>query len=494
MREFYNADNIEIMKKYPDKYFNLAIVDPPYGINIGKKVDGDKPFGKSGTIRHGIGLGIVESKTYKSFDDSRIPGPEYFKELFRVSKNQIIWGGNYFIEHLFNTSCMIVWDKVKTGFFADAELAWTSFKTATRIFKYQWNGLLQEDMKNKEKRIHPCLPAGQKVYFNKKWDNIENIKIGDKNRYGQVINISNHYADKLIEIKTGKNKTTSTWNHPFLIKRDNIIYWIQADKIKKGDYLLTSAFVYDTLKPLINKKKEKIWDIKRQKKVISDIQKTEVGNFVLNIVLYGKDIMVKFLSVCRYIIKILIKQTTIFQIYNLSRHLNINGITPVVELSMVNGKSPAKNAENIKNVIKKIGIIQEGGLTESYVKNVLSKNLLKRERFSLRKVGNVKIINQKTKVYNLTMSDIPAFDTEIGLSHNTQKPVALYKWLIRNYAEKGQIILDTHVGSGSSLIACEDMGLDYVACEIDTEIYNDAVKRLNQYREQLKLFEPTFEQ
>ena len=72
-----------------------------------------------------------------------------------MSVNQIIFGGNYFIKHLHNTSCVIVWDKDNSGNFADAELAWTSFKTAVRIFRYRWNGMLQQNMKHKENRIHP---------------------------------------------------------------------------------------------------------------------------------------------------------------------------------------------------------------------------------------------------------------------------------------------------------------------------------------------------
>jgi site-specific DNA-methyltransferase (adenine-specific) len=158
MTQAFNLDCMEGMKQWPDKYFELAIVDPPYGINIGKngKAGGDKPFGSNTkSFRHGIGLGVVESKCYKPFDDSDIPTKEYFKELKRVSVDQIIWGGNYFIQHLYNTSCFIVWDKIKSGYFADCELAWTSFTTATRMFKYRWNGMLQQDMKNKEIRQHP---------------------------------------------------------------------------------------------------------------------------------------------------------------------------------------------------------------------------------------------------------------------------------------------------------------------------------------------------
>jgi site-specific DNA-methyltransferase (adenine-specific) len=75
--------------------------------------------------------------------------------MIRVSQNQIIFGGNYFVEHLYNSPCWIVWDKDNSGNFADCELAWTSFKTAVRKIKYRWNGMLQENMKEKEYRFHP---------------------------------------------------------------------------------------------------------------------------------------------------------------------------------------------------------------------------------------------------------------------------------------------------------------------------------------------------
>jgi site-specific DNA-methyltransferase (adenine-specific) len=148
----YQADCMKMLPQIPDKYYQLCIVDPPYGVNIGTVVGGGKPFGSSVENRRGK---VIMPKIYRSFDDSRIPEKEYFEELKRVSVNQIIFGGNYFINHLYNTSCMIVWDKDNSGNFADAELAWTSFKTAVRIFRYRWNGMLQQDMKNKEFRIHP---------------------------------------------------------------------------------------------------------------------------------------------------------------------------------------------------------------------------------------------------------------------------------------------------------------------------------------------------
>jgi site-specific DNA-methyltransferase (adenine-specific) len=151
---------MEAMKEFPDNYFELAIVDPPYGIGEGsKKIHS----------RHKSQL----KYTAKDWD-YLIPTPEYFKELFRVSKNQIIWGANHFIENINkNSSCWLFWDKDGFGDFADGELAWTSFKTAVRKYKFTWNGFRKQMPQN---RIHPT----EKPYNLYKWQ-IENFaKEGDK--------------------------------------------------------------------------------------------------------------------------------------------------------------------------------------------------------------------------------------------------------------------------------------------------------------------------
>jgi site-specific DNA-methyltransferase (adenine-specific) len=141
--EVYNMDCIEGLKHYPDKYFDLAVVDPPYGI----KMDGGKIGGDN--------CGKAKDYTKKEWDNEP-PPLEYFYELFRVSKNQIVWGANHFISRMpYDSSCWLIWDKDNTGNFADCEMAWTSFDTAVRKFKFRWNGMLQQNMKDKEIRIHP---------------------------------------------------------------------------------------------------------------------------------------------------------------------------------------------------------------------------------------------------------------------------------------------------------------------------------------------------
>lgn len=145
MNHLYPMDNMDGMRQFPDKYFELAIIDPPYGIH--------QSGGKNKTRNK-----ATECKNYKDFygEDKEPPKKEFFDELMRVSKNQIIFGANHFISRIpYDSSCWIVWDKDNTGNFADCELAWTSFKGAVRKFRYRWNGMIQEHMDDKEFRIHP---------------------------------------------------------------------------------------------------------------------------------------------------------------------------------------------------------------------------------------------------------------------------------------------------------------------------------------------------
>jgi len=145
---FINCDCMDALKQMPDKCIDLSICDPPYG-----------GVTQGGYMTNQMGGGVAKNRNdyHLSLWQCERPSEEYFKELQRVSKNQIIWGGNYYASLLPDSQCWIVWDKEKPEgvSFADAELAWTSFNLATRIFHFAWNGMLQGDMKHKEYKIHP---------------------------------------------------------------------------------------------------------------------------------------------------------------------------------------------------------------------------------------------------------------------------------------------------------------------------------------------------
>lgn len=157
LSEVYNEDCMVGMTRYPDKHFDLAIVDPPYGIGAAEMTMGS---GKN-------------KKWNKKKWDSQSPPPEYFIELFRISKNQIIWGGNYF-SPLPISRGWIFWDKGINGdsSFADGELAWTSFDRVLRKARIRYKGFLGADTN----RIHPT----QKPVDLYKWILRNYANAGDK--------------------------------------------------------------------------------------------------------------------------------------------------------------------------------------------------------------------------------------------------------------------------------------------------------------------------
>lgn len=155
-----NEDCMEMMKRFPDKYFDLAIIDPPYGnIDAIGLVD-NKKSSKQATKR----------TNYRLFDNIQ-PNNDYYLDLDRVSKNQIIWGGNF----LGLCGGVIVWQKNGTAF-GEAEVAICSTHKSVKVFEYTWNGMIQQNMADKEIRIHPT----QKPVALYKWVLKNYAKQGDK--------------------------------------------------------------------------------------------------------------------------------------------------------------------------------------------------------------------------------------------------------------------------------------------------------------------------
>lgn len=167
---------MEGMKQIPDKYFDLAIVDPPYFKGPNKR----QYYGRR------INKLNIKRREYNEIEGWEIPSEQYFKELIRVSKNQIVWGINYFNYHL--GPGRIVWDKVNgKSSYSDCEIAYCSLHDSTKLFRYMWNGMnqgksireghiMRGDKAKNEKRIHPT----QKPVNLYKWILMNYANEGDK--------------------------------------------------------------------------------------------------------------------------------------------------------------------------------------------------------------------------------------------------------------------------------------------------------------------------
>ena len=161
----YNCDCMELLRQTPDNYYSLCIVDPPYGIDIAEKLANGWVSKAGGTK--------FEAKDW----DKYTPTQEYWDELFRVSKNQIVWGGNYFMSKIQRDSpCWIFWDKNNgDSLFADGEMAWTSFDSPIRLAKIHWCGSAAKHETGQNK-IHPT----QKPIKLYKWLLMNYAQKGDK--------------------------------------------------------------------------------------------------------------------------------------------------------------------------------------------------------------------------------------------------------------------------------------------------------------------------
>lgn len=175
INKIYNIDCLEGLKQIEDKSIDLLLTDIPYGLKIG-----NMNFIKCRTG------GVAERTDYSKHNvewDNRTLNKEEVNELLRISKQQVIFGGNFIANHLPISRCWVVWDKKTedkyTNDFSDCELIYTSFNKPSRMIRYLWNGMLQDNMKNKEKRVHPTQKPVAVVRTLLEWFSKENDLILD---------------------------------------------------------------------------------------------------------------------------------------------------------------------------------------------------------------------------------------------------------------------------------------------------------------------------
>jgi len=216
---------------------DMVYTDPPYGISIVKasKVSGDKPFGSKDSRGTVGSTNVVKANIYAPIagDDTIEVALEAIQVIKTLNaKVEIIWGGNYYANALENSPCWIVWDKENSGNFADAELAWTNQKTAVRIFKHMWNGMIKAS-EHGQKRVHPTQKPVKLAEwcineYGKNCKTVLDLFCGSgstllacesQGKIGYMMELSPHYCDVIVQRWqefTGKTAFLESTNEPFV--------------------------------------------------------------------------------------------------------------------------------------------------------------------------------------------------------------------------------------------------------------------------------------
>jgi len=314
--------------------------------------------------------------------------------------------------------------------------------------------------------LHPCLCPGSEVLTDKGWRVIESLVDGNRvlaadGVFRPVKLVSSHFIEKpvfRIAVSDVEIAVDATGNHPFLVKRDGQLAWIEASQIVVGDEI-ASAVLEDS--------------ICRPQKVTSETG-TEIGS-EWNTMSCGRETSAPSLTDTVSITSTTIRKTITFQTSNLSPTLSTSGFTPVANSEMVFGSSPAALVDASNQSLTSIGISPlKDGHTDGAADLATPK---KSYSFVLRSVSSVKKIDYSGPVWNLSVQGSPTFETRIGMSHNTMKPVELVERAIRNSSKPGNSVLDSFGGSGTTLIAAEKSGRKAFLMELDPKYVDVIVRR-----------------
>ena len=509
----------EIAKLMAGKYADLMVTDPPYNVNYTETVTfrnrGDHNSSRTANdiandnmsdadfyqfllgffnTAYGVMKGGAAAYIFHSSRESVNFNTAMKAVGFKISQT-LTWVKNHFTLGRCDYQNIIEpilygW-KTAEGcphYFIDDRTLCTAFEDAPtdikRLTKDEMRALierifgLQTDALRCDKPAkspdHPCLPYDEKVFIDGRWMKIGEVKNGQKSEYGTVSQITEHTAPTLtlIRLKDGV-VCTATPNHPFLILRENDVAWCEAGKIKKGDKVLCNTRV-----PRLK--------VSRKKDISGSVS---TGGKEWNTMLYGKLTTGKFpwgtTSTTSTGSESIIELKTSL----LSTKLNISGYTPVARLETACGGNPAQVAGN--SIPLKAGFISCG--TDAHIQSVndaMSTRSRNAEIFELREVGSVRTTQKTTQVYNLSIDGIPAFDTVVGVSHNTMKPIMLCAKLIYNSSREGELIYEPFGGSGSTLIAAAQLNRVCYACEIDERYCTVIAKRFKKEfpGEEIRLF------
>ena len=444
-----------------DELVDMSFTDPPYNVNYANSAK-DKLRGKNRPIiNDNLGedfhafleaacrniLTVTKGAVYIAMSSSEL---DTLQSAFRTAGGKwstfIIWAKNTFT--LGRADYQRQYEPILYGWRNGTDHYWCGARDQGDVWQ------IKKPQKND---LHPCLCPGTEVLTENGWRVIESLVDGDcvlaaDGVFRSVELVSSHFIEKCVfrlAVSGVESAVDATDNHPFLVLRDGELAWIEASQIVVGD------------------------EICSPKKVMSEIG-TATGN-EWNTTSSGNEISEPSRTDIASIISTTTSKTITFQTYNLSPTLSTSGFTPVATSAMAFGGSPAALADHLNLLLQNTGIsAQKDGLMDGAADPATSE---KSYSFVLRSVSSLEKINYSGLVWNLSVKDSPTFETRIGMSHNTMKPVELVERAIRNSSKTRDIVLDPFGGSGTTLIACEKSGRRARLIELDPKYVDVIVRR-----------------
>ncbi len=448
-----------------EELVDMAFTDPPYNVNYANSAK-DKLRGKHRPIMNdNLGdefdifltaacqniLKVTKGAVYIAMSSSEL---DTLQAAFRAAGGKwstfIIWAKNTFT--LGRADYQRQYEPILYGWRDGTDHYWCGARDQGDVWQ------IKKPQKND---LHPCLCPGTEVFTESGWQVIESLVEGDcvltaDGMFCSVEFVSSHFIQKSVfrlAVSGVEHAVDATDNHPFLVLRDGELAWIEASQIVVGD------------------------EICSPQKVMSE--NGTATDYEWNTTSSGKEILEPSQTDIASIISTTTSKTMTFQTCNLSPTLSTSGFTPVVTSAMAFGGSSAALAKHINRLLQNTGIsVQKDGLMDGAADHATSK---KSYSFVLRSVSCIKKINYAGLVWNVSVKDSPTFETRIGMSHNTMKPVELVERAIRNSSKTQDIVLDPFGGSGTTLMACEKSGRRARLIELDPKYVDVIVRRWQQF-------------
>ncbi len=448
-----------------DELVDMSFTDPPYNVDYANSAK-DKLRGKhrpilNDNLGEGFGpfllaacqniLNVTKGAVYIAMSSSEL---DTLQSAFRSAGGKwstfIIWAKNTFT--LGRADYQRQYEPILYGWRDGTDHYWCGARDQGDVWQ------IKKPQKND---LHPCLCPATEVLTENGWRVIESLVEGDcvlaaDGVFRPVEGVSSHFIEKCvfrIAVSGVENSVDATDNHPFLVLRDGELAWIEASQLVVGDEICSPKKIMSETGTATDNE----WNTTSSGNEISEPSRMDIASTISTTT----------------------SKTITFQTYNLSPTLSTSGFTPVATFAMAFGGNHAALADHLNLLLQNTGTsAQKDGLMDGVADPATSE---KSYNFVLRSVSTLEKINYSGLVWNLSVKDSPTFETRIGMSHNTMKPVELVERAVRNSSKTRDIVLDPFGGSGSTLIACEKSGRRARLIELDPKYVDVMVSRWESF-------------